>query len=115
MSLIDIFTLPLSQLALRCLVRMGYQCTFGVLQAGSFGVAQTRRRAIILAVAPGEKLPKYPAPIHTFAPRAMQLSVMIGERRVSASLHASYLPACSLLCLVNFWSSLCISFILFLL
>ena len=32
------------KLALRCLVRMGYQCTFGVLQAGSYGVAQTRRR-----------------------------------------------------------------------
>lgn len=32
------------KLALRCLIRMGYQCTFGVLQAGSYGVAQTRRR-----------------------------------------------------------------------
>ena len=32
------------KLALRCLIKMGYQCTFGVLQAGSYGVAQTRRR-----------------------------------------------------------------------
>ena len=32
------------KLALRCLVRMGYQCTFGVLQAGCYGVPQTRRR-----------------------------------------------------------------------
>ena len=39
---------------LRALVRMGYQCTFGILQAGQFGVAQTRRRAIILAAAPGQ-------------------------------------------------------------
>jgi len=30
------------KLALRCLIRMGYQCTFGVLQAGSYSVAQTR-------------------------------------------------------------------------
>ncbi|KGL93558.1 DNA (cytosine-5)-methyltransferase 1, partial [Charadrius vociferus] len=45
------------KLTLRCLVRMGYQCTFGVLQAGQYGVAQTRRRAIVLAAAPGEKLP----------------------------------------------------------
>ena len=27
---------------LRALVKMGYQCTFGVLQAGHYGVAQTR-------------------------------------------------------------------------
>ena len=32
------------KLALRCLIQMGYQCTFGVLQAGCYGVAQTRRR-----------------------------------------------------------------------
>jgi DNA (cytosine-5)-methyltransferase 1 len=41
-------------LCMRALVRMGYQCTFGILQAGQFGVAQTRRRAILLAAAPGE-------------------------------------------------------------
>lgn len=34
------------KLALRCLVRMGYQCTFGILQAGAYGVAQTRRRLV---------------------------------------------------------------------
>lgn len=32
------------KLTLRCLVRMGYQCTVGVLQAGNYGVPQTRRR-----------------------------------------------------------------------
>jgi site-specific DNA-cytosine methylase len=31
-----------------------FQCTFGVLQAGSYGVPQTRRRAIIMAAAPGQ-------------------------------------------------------------
>ncbi|KAK0063574.1 DNA (cytosine-5)-methyltransferase 1 [Biomphalaria pfeifferi] len=69
------------KLTLRSLLRMGYQCTFGVLQAGSYGVAQTRRRAIILAAAPGEKLPMFPEPMHTFAPRAMQLSVMVDEKK----------------------------------
>uniref|UniRef100_W5MKZ4 DNA (cytosine-5)-methyltransferase n=1 Tax=Lepisosteus oculatus TaxID=7918 RepID=W5MKZ4_LEPOC len=69
------------KLTLRCLVRMGYQCTFGVLQAGQYGVAQTRRRAIILAAAPGEKLPKYPEPLHVFAPRACSLSVVVDEKR----------------------------------
>ncbi len=33
------------KLTLRCLVKMGYQCTFGVLQAGQYGVPQTRRRS----------------------------------------------------------------------
>lgn len=32
------------KLTLRCLVRMGYQCTFGILQAGNYGIPQTRRR-----------------------------------------------------------------------
>ncbi|XP_061556979.1 DNA (cytosine-5)-methyltransferase 1 [Phycodurus eques] len=69
------------KLTLRCLVRMGYQCTFGVLQAGQYGVAQTRRRAIILAAAPGEKLPRYPEPLHVFAPRAVSLSVVVDEKK----------------------------------
>ncbi|XP_023572897.1 DNA (cytosine-5)-methyltransferase 1 isoform X2 [Octodon degus] len=69
------------KLTLRCLVRMGYQCTFGVLQAGQYGVAQTRRRAIILAAAPGEKLPVFPEPLHVFAPRACQLSVVVDDKK----------------------------------
>lgn len=27
---------------------MGYQCTFGILQAGNYGVPQTRRRFVLL-------------------------------------------------------------------
>uniref|UniRef100_A0A3Q3G927 DNA (cytosine-5)-methyltransferase n=1 Tax=Labrus bergylta TaxID=56723 RepID=A0A3Q3G927_9LABR len=69
------------KLTLRCLVRMGYQCTFGVLQAGQYGVAQTRRRAIILAAAPGEELPRYPEPLHVFAPRACSLNVVVDEKK----------------------------------
>ncbi|XP_044540853.1 DNA (cytosine-5)-methyltransferase 1-like [Gracilinanus agilis] len=69
------------KLTLRCLIRMGYQCTFGVLQAGHYGIAQTRRRAIILAAAPGEKLPKFPEPLHVFAPRTSQLTVVVDNKR----------------------------------
>lgn len=64
------------KLCLRALVRMGYQCTFGVLQAGHYGVAQTRRRCILLAAAPSEKLPLYPEPLHVFA--KVPLSVTVG-------------------------------------
>ena len=51
-------------------------------------------RAIILAAAPGEKLPFYPEPLHVFAPRAMQLTVMVDDKKVQShflhvvSLHA---------------------------
>lgn len=50
-------------------------------QAGQYGVAQTRRRAIILAAAPGEKLPLYPEPLHVFAPRACSLNVVVDEKK----------------------------------
>ena len=73
------------KLCLRTLVKMGYQCTFAVLQAGQFGVAQTRRRAIILAAAPGEQLPLYPEPRHVFSPSDCQLSVQIDKVRYDSN------------------------------
>ncbi|KAF4533442.1 DNA (cytosine-5)-methyltransferase 1-like [Ephemera danica] len=57
--------LPLPQKH-QALLTMGYQVTFGILQAGNFGVPQTRRRAFILAAAPGEVLPMFPKPTHSF-------------------------------------------------
>jgi len=63
------------------LVKMGYQCTFGILQAGQHGVAQTRRRAILLAAAPGEVLPRYPEPENVFSRVGTQLSVEIDGKR----------------------------------
>ena len=73
------------KMCLRTLVKMGYQCTFAVLQAGQFGVAQTRRRAIILAAAPGDQLPLYPEPRHVFSPSACQLSVQIDDVRYESN------------------------------
>ncbi|CAN7989273.1 unnamed protein product, partial [Ixodes hexagonus] len=54
------------QLTLQCLLRIGYQCCFGVLQAGSYGLPQDRKRLVILAAAPGELLPKFPEPKTSF-------------------------------------------------
>ena len=78
------------KLTMRCLVRMGYQCTFGVLQAGSYGVSQTRRRAFILAAAPGEKLPSFPEPTHVFNRRGCQLSVVVGGRKFHPNFRWNY-------------------------
>ena len=39
-------------------------------------------RAILIAAAPGEKLPLYPEPTHTFSSRGMQLTVQIDDKKV---------------------------------
>jgi len=48
------------------LLEMGYQVRFGVLNAGNYGVPQSRKRTIIWAAAPGETLPEWPKPLHIF-------------------------------------------------
>ncbi|XP_076633551.1 DNA methyltransferase 1a [Colletes latitarsis] len=73
------------KLTLRCLIRMGYQCTFGILQAGNYGIPQTRRRMILLAAAPGQLLPKYPEPTHVFSKRVCQLSVLVDNRKYNSN------------------------------
>eukprot|EP00095_Tigriopus_kingsejongensis_P009171 maker-scaffold145_size311916-snap-gene-0.17 protein:Tk09171 transcript:maker-scaffold145_size311916-snap-gene-0.17-mRNA-1 annotation:"dna (cytosine-5)-methyltransferase -like" len=71
------------KLCLRALTLMGYQCTFGILQAGHFGVPQTRRRCIIMAAAPGEVLPLYPEVQHVFTRTG--LSVKVDEKIFSSN------------------------------
>jgi len=54
--------------------------TFGVLQSGNIGVSQTQKKLILMAVAPGEKLPFYPEPTHVFNPRNSNTLVQIGGK-----------------------------------
>mgnify|MGYP001807335124 CR=1 FL=1 len=42
------------------------QVRFGVLNAGCFGVSQSRKRTFIWAALPGELLPDWPAALHRF-------------------------------------------------
>ncbi|KAJ2084197.1 hypothetical protein H4R24_000270 [Coemansia sp. RSA 988] len=51
---------------LRALTTMGYQARFYVLQAGNFGLAQSRRRLFVWACKRGCRLPGVPTPISTF-------------------------------------------------
>ena len=37
-----------------------------------------------MAAAPGEVLPLYPEPTHCFSPRAIQLTVMVDDKKVRA-------------------------------
>lgn len=39
-------------------------------------------RMIILAAAPGERLPSYPEPLHVFSKRASHVSVSVDEKKV---------------------------------
>ncbi|KAL0027901.1 hypothetical protein WJX79_001540 [Trebouxia sp. C0005] len=61
------------RLTLRSLLDMGYQVRFGVLNAGNFGVSQSRKRTFIWGVAPGNVLPEWPKPQHVF--RSSQLTI----------------------------------------
>ncbi|KAJ4789770.1 Cytosine-specific methyltransferase [Rhynchospora pubera] len=62
------------RLSLASLLDMGYQVRFGILEAGAFGVAQSRKRAFIWAAAPGEMLPEWPEPMHVFAGPELKVS-----------------------------------------
>ena len=61
------------RLTLRSLLDMGYSVRFGVLNAGNFGVSQSRKRTFIIAAAPGETLPEWPTPVHVF--KSPQLTI----------------------------------------
>ncbi|KAF7280844.1 hypothetical protein GWI33_005445 [Rhynchophorus ferrugineus] len=50
----------------KCLLAIGYQISFGVLQAGNYGLPQNRRRFFVVGAAPGLTLPKLPNPTHCF-------------------------------------------------
>ena len=57
----------------RCACRT--QVRFGVLNAGNYGVSQSRKRTFIWGVAPGNTLPDWPAPLHVF--RSPQLTIKL--------------------------------------
>lgn len=71
------------KLTLSCLVNMGYQCQFAIVQAGNYGVPQTRRRTVIIGALPHYKLPNFPQPTHVFSARQCHLSVIIDKRKYS--------------------------------
>ncbi|PIA25051.1 hypothetical protein AQUCO_13000002v1 [Aquilegia coerulea] len=63
------------RLTLASLLEMGYQVRFGVLDAGSYGVSQSRKRAFIWAASPEETLPDWPEPMHVFAGPELKISL----------------------------------------
>ncbi len=60
--------------------RLCAQVRFGVLNAGNFGVAQSRKRTFIIAAAPGETLPDWPSAAHVFASPQLTINLPGGVR-----------------------------------
>ncbi|XP_049797488.1 DNA (cytosine-5)-methyltransferase 1-like [Schistocerca nitens] len=77
-------------LTLRALLEIGYQCTFTVLQAGNFGVPQSRKRVILLAAAPGELLPSFPEPTHAFSQSLCQLNAAVNGQTYYSNCNRMY-------------------------
>ncbi|KAK6143798.1 hypothetical protein DH2020_024146 [Rehmannia glutinosa] len=63
------------RLTLASLLEMGYQVRFGILEAGAYGVPQSRKRAFIWAASPEELLPEWPEPMHVFASPELKISM----------------------------------------
>ncbi|GER28336.1 cytosine-specific methyltransferase [Striga asiatica] len=63
------------RLTLASLLEMGYQVRFGILEAGAYGVPQSRKRAFIWAASPEELLPDWPEPMHVFAAPELKISM----------------------------------------
>ncbi|XP_027178406.1 DNA (cytosine-5)-methyltransferase 1B-like [Coffea eugenioides] len=63
------------RLTVASLLEMGYQVRFGILEAGAYGVPQSRKRAFIWAASPEEVLPDWPEPMHVFAAPELKIAL----------------------------------------
>ncbi|KAJ2227696.1 hypothetical protein GGF40_000060 [Coemansia sp. RSA 1286] len=70
---------------LRTLTTMGYQARFYVLQAGNYGLAQSRRRLFVWACKRGCRLPGVPLPMTTFE-KSNQTNIIFPNGTVYAPL-----------------------------
>ena len=64
----------------RALHKKAVQVRFGVLNAGNFGVAQSRKRTIIIAAAPDETMPDWPEAMYVFASPQLTINLPGGVR-----------------------------------
>uniref|UniRef100_A0A7N0T469 DNA (cytosine-5)-methyltransferase n=1 Tax=Kalanchoe fedtschenkoi TaxID=63787 RepID=A0A7N0T469_KALFE len=80
------------RLTLASLLEMGYQVRFGILEAGAFGVSQSRKRAFIWAASPEETLPDWPEPMHVFGVPELKISLSANEQYSAVRSTASGAP-----------------------
>lgn len=58
-----------------------------MLEAGAYGVSQSRKRAFIWAAAPGEVLPEWPEPMHVFG--TPELKIKLSKRSHYAAVRST--------------------------
>ncbi|PQQ15322.1 DNA (cytosine-5)-methyltransferase 1 [Prunus yedoensis var. nudiflora] len=80
------------RLTLASLLEMGYQVRFGILEAGAYGVSQSRKRAFIWAAAPGEILPEWPEPMHVFGVPELKITLSGNSQYAAVRSTASGAP-----------------------
>ncbi|PWA40704.1 DNA cytosine-5-methyltransferase [Artemisia annua] len=80
------------RLALASLLEMGYQVRFGILEAGAFGVSQSRKRAFIWAASPDEILPEWPEPMHVFSSPQLRVTLNGNKQYAAARSTATGAP-----------------------
>lgn len=77
------------------LMDVGFVCVkvrFGILEAGAFGVSQSRKRAFIWAASPEEILPEWPEPMHVFAAPELRITLSESLQYAAARSTASGAP-----------------------
>ncbi|XP_010549723.1 PREDICTED: DNA (cytosine-5)-methyltransferase 1-like [Tarenaya hassleriana] len=79
-------------LTLASLLQMGYQVRFGILEAGAYGVSQSRKRAFIWAAAPDEILPEWPEPMHVFGVPELKIPLSGGAHYAAVRSTANGAP-----------------------
>ncbi|VVA38732.1 PREDICTED: DNA [Prunus dulcis] len=80
------------RLTLASLLEMDYQVRFGILEAGAYGVSQSRKRAFIWAAAPGEILPEWPEPMHVFGVPELKITLSGNSQYAAVRSTASGAP-----------------------
>lgn len=82
------------RLTVSCLLYMGYQVSFSLVQAGSLGVPQSRCRAVIIATASGLSIPKMPHLTTSFPSKLVPESLVIQDKRLSINVTPLSLHRC---------------------
>lgn len=65
---------------------------FGILEAGAYGVSQSRKRAFIWAASPHDILPEWPEPMHVFAAPELRITLSGNSQYAAARSTASGAP-----------------------
>ncbi|KAJ3515085.1 hypothetical protein NLJ89_g1982 [Agrocybe chaxingu] len=67
------------KLVMRTLISLGYQVRFRLLQAGQYGVPQSRRRVIFWGAKRGLPMPKFPVPVYAFPKGNTRITLPTGK------------------------------------